>query len=346
LAVTGLRIVHIVCTDAFAGVERYVLSSALNLTREGCTVTVIGGSEAAMRGPLAEGGVDWFPGSTVREALRSLRAVARPDVINTHMTNADFAGVIAARRLKAPVLSTRHFASRRGSSLVLRIVSAWIARRISGQIAISHFVAANIEGSATVVHTGVESVQADTLERERIVLVAQRLEAEKHTEIALRAWAGFADRSGWRLQVAGDGAQLAELTALAKSLGITDSVEFLGFRTDVAALLARASIFVAPTPREGLGLSVIEAMSHGLPVVAAAGGGHLESVGAVSSPALFAPGDHTEAAAQLARLVHDPDERQRYGRALQARQRASFNVHDQTVATLAVLRSVAGIQAR
>ena len=122
-------------------------------------------------------------------------------------------------------------------------------------------------------------------------------------------------------------------------LGIEDSVEFLGFRSDVETLLCSASILIAPTPREGLGISVLEAMACGLPIVASRGGGHLETVGSVEGAALF--DDCHSAAKQLSALMADPDRRAEYGRALRGRQREAFRVHSQTSRTIHVLCSAA-----
>jgi glycosyltransferase involved in cell wall biosynthesis len=338
---TALRIVHVVCTDAFAGVERYVLGSALCLRAAGCDVMVIGGAEGAMREPLARVGVEWMPGRTMREAFRSLRSLGRPDVIDTHMTDADFVGVVVGLLRRVPVVSTRHFASRRGGNAIVRLLSRGIARRVAAQIAISRFVSTSVEGANTVVYTGVDAREETPEPREPIVLVLQRLEQEKKTELALRAWAEVSDRGPWRLAIAGDGGERDRLQALAKDLRVEESVDFLGFQSDVDALLRRASIFLAPTPREGLGLAVIEAMAHGLPVVASGAGGHLESVGGVEGAALFPPGDATEAARQLARLMTDAGARDRYGRALRERQETVFNLREQTEGTLRLLAAVA-----
>ncbi len=66
-------------------------------------------------------------------------------------------------------------------------------------------------------------------------------------------------------------------------------MELVGHVAETDALLAGASILLAPAPREPFGLSVVEAMAHGLPVVAAGGGAHLETVG--DDGLLFPRGD-------------------------------------------------------
>ena len=61
----------------------------------------------------------------------------------------------------------------------------------------------------------------------------------------------------------------AALERLARELGLVDSVSFLGHRDDVDELMQRAWLLVHPSRWEGFGLVLLEAMKHGLPVVAA-----------------------------------------------------------------------------
>ncbi|WP_022882148.1 glycosyltransferase family 4 protein [Gryllotalpicola ginsengisoli] len=337
---TGLEVVHVICTDNFAGAERYVRNGAVWLTAAGCRVTVVGGNEAAMRPELEAAGAGWLPGATVAQALRSLRRAGRPDVINTHMTAADVAGVIAGRRHGTPVVSTRHFAAPRGSSPTARLVARGIRAGVAAQLAISEFVADAADGPSVTVLSGVEPVPDVAAERRPTVLVAQRLEAEKDTALALEAWARVAaDGVGdWRLAIAGRGAQRDELAARARALGIAGSVDFLGHRDDIEALFRTASVLLATAPAEPLGLTVLEAMAHGLPVVAAARGGHLETVGTVHGAALFPPGDADAAAQALARLMANPGERARYGATLRAHQREHLTAARQIEGTLRLYR--------
>lgn len=336
-----MRIVQLVCSDGFGGVEQYVLGLTAGLVAAGVEVEVVGGAADRMQEPLRAAGAGWHRGDDPWQALRALRALRRPELIVSHMSQADLVAAVhrrTPRGRRVRQVSVRHFAAPRGSSRLARAGFRAVSRGIAAQLAISEYVAAQIDGESTVVHTGVARQDA-VGRRERTVLVAQRLEREKDTETALRAWAASrAAESGWRLRIAGDGGERPVLTALVRALGVTDSVEFLGYRRDVPALLASAGLVLAPTPREGLGILVLEAMAAGAPVVAADGGGHRETVGAVRPDLLFAPGDYLAAAGTIDRLIADDRARAEAGRMLQDLQRERFGVEQQVAGALAVFR--------
>jgi glycosyltransferase involved in cell wall biosynthesis len=78
-----------------------------------------------------------------------------------------------------------------------------------------------------------------------------------------------------RLRIVGRGDALEGLRALAKRLGVGDSVEFAGFLSDseLAAEFRRCRLFALPSQREGFGLVYLEAMAHGRPCLGARAGG-------------------------------------------------------------------------
>jgi glycosyltransferase involved in cell wall biosynthesis len=102
------------------------------------------------------------------------------------------------------------------------------------------------------------------------LLAAGRLHQNKGFALLLEA---LAMTSELRLDIAGDGQQRQPLERLARELGVADRVEFLGWRDNVPALMARADIFVCPSLHEPLGNVVIEAWAAGVPVVATASDG-------------------------------------------------------------------------
>lgn len=324
-----MHIRHLVCTDNFAGVERYVASTAAELARRGHTIEVIGGNPERMLAALHSVAVTHIAASSVGSVARANVRLAKPDLVHAHMTAADTVAVVTRPIVRRPIVSTLHFAHPRGHDALTRRVYAGLRPFITREVAISSAVAEAFGGRVEVIHSGIPrpDVALVGVERAPVALVVQRLEAEKDTATALRAFAeaGLAE-AGWELHIAGDGAQRSALDRLAADLGIGPAAEFLGHVDDVARRMASASIFIAPTANEGLGLGVIEAMALGLPVVAADAGGHTETVGTATPELLFAPGDVATAAKLLAELAADPARRVELGRRNVAAYEASFTI--------------------
>lgn len=320
----SLRITQVIVTDAFAGTERYAIEIGSELARRGHDVRVVGGAAGAMQ-RLLPPEVGWRPGSTAPQAVRELVRGGRRDIVHSHITKADFAAMMAAPATGGARISTRHITARRGWSPTAARLARVVRAGLAQELAVSAFVADAVETTVDqVVVNGVRSVPDVTAGRERVVLVAQRLAAEKETLLALHAWAasGLAER-GWELQVAGDGPQRDEVAAAAESV---PGVRLLGWVDDMDRLLDSAAILLAPASAEPCGLTVLEAMAHGLPVVAPHSGGPLETLGRLPGAATFAAGDVAGAAAQLRRLADDDDARAAYGIALRTLQRRELTL--------------------
>jgi glycosyltransferase involved in cell wall biosynthesis len=135
--------------------------------------------------------------------------------------------------------------------------------------------------------------------------VLQRLDVEKDTLTAIRAWqASRMAGDGWVLRVVGDGDERRRLESCVAAEAIS-GVTFTGWTANVADELQRAGMLLATTPAEGLGLGVLEAMAAGVPVVACGSGGHLETAGRVPGAPLFPPGDGAAAGEALRSLLSD-----------------------------------------
>ena len=319
-----MKVAQVVRSDSFAGVEAHILALAPALAERGVEVRVIGGDPSRMTEPLGAKGIAHYPATSVRDVTRQAVRLHswHPDVVHTHMTAAEWGVLGAYPALRAPLVSTRHFAEVRGQD------GRWerpyrLLDHVATQISVSLAVAEAIGTPSTVIYPGV-TAPPPTTDRSNTVLIAQRLEAEKDTAVGIEAFAasGLADR-GWRLLVAGRGAQESALRELPGG-----AVEVLGYRTDVRDLMAQSSILLATSPFEHFGISVVEAMAAGTPIVATARAGHLETVGAVSPETLFEPGDSATAASILAHLADDPTRRAALGEALRADYRARFTIEE------------------
>jgi glycosyltransferase involved in cell wall biosynthesis len=135
-------------------------------------------------------------------------------------------------------------------------------------------------GSVAVIHNGTEPPLHADLPRhaEPRVVVLGRVVPHKRVEHALQVLTRLADRHPTlRLRVVGDGWWGERVREEAAALGVTHRVDFLGHVDEPTkhAELAAAWMALAPSVKEGWGLSVVEAASHGTPTVAYRGAGGL-----------------------------------------------------------------------
>jgi glycosyltransferase involved in cell wall biosynthesis len=339
-----LRIVHAIRSDNFAGVERYVCEVANALGAAGHEVVVVGGDPERMRTELATDIVQVAAPGTI-DVWRGLSSLPDVDLIHAHMTAAEVAVAALGVRRRVPVVATRHFPGRRGAGAGLGLVlGPAIRRRLAAEVAVSRFVADRIRESAVVIHNGVSNREPALLQTPRVLMMS-RLDPEKHVDAGIRAWAQsrLADRD-WTMEIAGAGTLASSLRRLCVDLGVQDSVKLLGRVDGTDELLAASSVFLAPAPAEPFGLAVVEAMARGLPVVAAAGGGHLETVGAEGL--LFDVDDVEAAGAHLRRLADDHELRTRVGQRLRERQQRLFSLERHVARLEQLYLAVAGRQYR
>jgi glycosyltransferase involved in cell wall biosynthesis len=152
-----------------------------------------------------------------------------------------------------------------------------------------------------------------------MVITHSRMERWKGHTVTIDALARLADRPGWTCWFVG-GAQRseermyeAELRSRVDRAGLTPRFRFAGHRTDVPDLLAASDIFCQPNLEpEPFGISLVEAMSAGLPVVTSGTGGALEIVSqdcGVTVP----PADAQALSTALEMLIEDGPMRTRLG---------------------------------
>jgi len=113
--------------------------------------------------------------------------------------------------------------------------------------------------------------------------------------------------------LAGDGPLRSEIENEARSLGLGNSVIFLGDRRDIAAVHASMDVAVLTSDSESLSNVILEAMAAGLPVVAFEGGGNPELINAERG-ALAPPGDEAAFSSHVLRLLTQPVLREQLGR--------------------------------
>jgi glycosyltransferase involved in cell wall biosynthesis len=255
-----------------------------------------------------------------RRALQSMQ----PDVVHFHDPHALSGAGLAAWRLP---IAARIVARR----VDFPVRSIWRYRYLADRvIAVSQAVADVCRASGLVgrevevVYDGVDPNRArggdrrlgraslGISDRESLLLCVATLTDHKgHTFLLQAMPAILAQFPNVRLALAGDGELRDSLKAEAQQLGISHSVSFLGYRSDVPNLLRAADLFVMPSHLEGLCSTLIDAMFARAPIVATYAGGIPEVVGGQNKKeppvaCLVPPRDPAALAAAMMAAVRNP----------------------------------------
>ena len=347
-----VRVLHVLATLLPGGSEISVLRllSALDRKRYEVRVACLWG-EPVLAGEFHAAGIEVVPLGLRRRIdprgflrLRHLVAGGRFDIVHTHMDLADFYGALAGRLGGArAVVATKHapdeFRTRRTWKRIPFLLLERLAYEMEDAVVVvSEGLASFLETAErlprrkmVVIGHGIEPVErVPSREQARRALgieakgpllgVVGRLSSEKGQGVLLGALpeilAAFPLAA---CALAGDGPARADLESEAKRLGLGDRVLFLGHRRDVPAVLAALDLFVQPSLYEGFGLSLLEAMAAGLPIVASRVGGIPELLEDGRTGLLVPPQDPAALARAILRLLRDRDLAQRLSGAARLR---------------------------
>jgi GalNAc-alpha-(1->4)-GalNAc-alpha-(1->3)-diNAcBac-PP-undecaprenol alpha-1,4-N-acetyl-D-galactosaminyltransferase len=285
----------------------------------------------------------------IRQAVQS----SAPDVVISRAVQVSVPTLLAVRGLGYPVIITEHgdkplrrdaaspwswrkwlwYRLRRLCySSAFTVVS--VSRAIDGHFSwLSTHRRAVIYNPFPPIESGVPRAAAP--DRPRLVSMG-RLSHVKGFDVLLRAFARIAGRfPEWQLLIVGDGELRDELRRLSDELVLGDQVVFAGAVSEPLATLQQAQLFVMPSRYEGFPNALGEALSCGLPVIAADcpsrpsrvwhPGGVRELVRDGVDGLLVPPEDPAALAHAMASLMADPEKRQRLAsRAREVAERFAF----------------------
>lgn len=348
----SIRVAHVVETLDLGGLEKLVVEFARHCDRARFAPLVV---TIGRRGLLADEvealdcpviALDHPPGLRARvwSIARMGRIFRREQVgvVHTHSEGPLLFGAPSARLAQVPrVVHTRHHGPDLGSSRRALAGMAWASRWVDRVACVAD------DGARRAAAEGIDASKIQTIwngiDLARFAdqdpapggpaVVVARLVPEKGIATLLRATAIITRQAPeFRLEIAGEGPDRPALEALANELNLDTRVRFLGRVDDVPALLGRAGMLVLPSRKEGISLTLLEAMARGLPCVATRVGGNPEVV-IDGETGLLAPPEDPEALARaILALWTDPARAKALGKAGRARAELHFDIR-RTVAT-------------
>lgn len=334
------------------GLETYCWEAGRAMARRGHTVDIVAGDRGVAR--HEEVSLFQFPFRPEKEwpdlGVRARRLAERISFARTsmhHLLLAEYDAIVVNKPFDFPIL---WFARRQGlrSTTVFRsggtdffLCDRRFSSAVDCWLSASGYNALQVESrfgrGVKVVHNGVDtdvfrpvgrcSSQRSqwALDEEVLLVSVGRLVGWKGIDVAIDAVAML--NPGIRYLIVGEGPEMVALKARADQLGVTGRVAFAGRvpHDDLPALLSQCDVFVQPSVgEEAFGISIVEAMACGLPVVATENGGIPEIVVPGETGVLVTPGDAVELARELGRIASSAALRMRMGAAGRFRALAEF----------------------
>lgn len=288
--------------DAIGGAQVHVKDLAVALQKEHHKVLVVTGERGVYNQELNRAGIESIACQHLQKQInpiadgKSLRYILhfielfKPDLIAAHSSKTGILGRLAGQIAKIPCVFTAHgWSFTTGIPEPNRTVYRWLEKLsvpfADRVICVSEYdhqigLQAGMNSRKLVtVHNGMKDV-TDNLRANpagvgkiKVAMVARFDRQKDHTTLI----EAFADLDA-ELILVGDGPSLYETRQRVEQLGISDRVTFLGFRKDVAQILADVQIYTLVSHWEGLPCTIIEAMRAGLPTIASDVGGVKEIV--------------------------------------------------------------------
>ncbi|GAJ30300.1 glycosyltransferase family 4 protein [Acidomonas methanolica] len=296
------KVVHVVVAGDIGGAERLLLdltTRPVESNAEHCVALMtpnpklrayIAASGVALRerGPIRADPLSYLWrafGPVDVQWLETVLTEERATIVHMHTYASHIIGVRAARRLRLPSLRTEH-GVHHYTDPSCALFRSWALRHTDSVVAVSDYVRRFVSrrapfaaGRIHVVRNGVDTryfapVPSPPPGPFTLALVC-RLEPWKQVDLVIRAAAHV---PGLHVRIAGDGSARGALEELTRKLGVTDRIVFMGYQPDPRSVIAACDAAINTSRDEPLGLSVMEALSMGRPVVAFDGGGIPEIV--------------------------------------------------------------------
>ena len=364
-----VRLLLVVDSLDVGGAERHVVDLALAMRRVGYEVEVACSAAGELSAALEREGLPLRPllGRRVKRRvdagyaleLRRLVRRGRFDLVHAHIYASAAASALATLGTGVPLVVTEHTEGA-WQGWQARLVSRLVYRRARRVISVSGPIRdrllrrdgvppekISVIPNAVIPNPGRlqrSSAPPDVSDERPLVGTVARLQPEKGITTLLKAASSVcAEVPDARFLVVGDGPLRGELLALARSLGLSDRVRFLGHRSDAREIVGALDVLVVPSLTEGAPLIVLEAMASGVPVVASAVGGIPDQVRHAKEGLLVEPGDPGALGEALVDLLRDPARARRLGEAGLRRTEREFGHETMVRRVQAVYRAALGL---
>ena len=318
-----MKILHIITSLRTGGAEKLMVDLLPRLKEMGYQIDLLllDGTDTPFRRDIEGAGINVYDlgkGGSVYSPIKLLKLIPflkKYDIVHTHNTASQLFAAIGSIIYKSILCTTEHnTTNRRRNWKWYTRIDRWMYNRYQHIIAISDQTKLHLKTylrdlipPITTIPNGIDTSKYNSSSTIRL------LPNMNNCTIKIMQVAGFRQQKDqdttiksllflpetYHLFLVGDGVRRKELQDLVKDLNLINRVHFLGIRTDVDKLLKSSDIVVMSSHWEGFGLSAVEGMAAGKPVIASDVDGLREVV--KDAGILFSPGNENE----LAKIINE-----------------------------------------
>jgi len=284
-----IKITHILAELGFGGAERLLLDIIRSTDRSCFDIEVVcvvtgGAFEKELEKidvPVTIIGKNTKLGLDVFWKIRKHLLQTKPDIVHTHLFAGDFWGKIGAKLAGIKcIISTEHNVNISEGFMkdtIKTFTNTFTKKIIAVSGAVKKYTIKKYKTSADkidVIYNGIDlsrfHFKIPDFDKEKIILGSVgRLTEQKGHRYLIDAFEKIIEKFPQaELWIVGEGELKEKLQTQIEKLKLAEHVKLLGTRRDIPEILTQFDVFVMPSLWEGLGITVIEAMVTGLPVIA------------------------------------------------------------------------------
>lgn len=333
-----LNILHLINYTGGGGTESYIYSLAKKLHNNQCKFFIGYSEEGSSLELFKDLGIETIkiPMNSPYDikAAKSLAHICKEksiDVVHTHFLRENYISILSKIfKNKSLLINTRHMLIQNSKPIIYanRLMTLFNHKIIAVSKAVENLLLDEFinPNKIQLIYTGIDlndwnnhrdssfKNEFNIDSNEILIVSVARFSEEKGHSFLLESILIFKSLLetnnlqdlNFKFILVGDGELLEKSKILAKKLGVFEDIIFIGYRNDIANILNDCDLFVSHSKSEAFGISILEAMACGLPVISTDSGGTREIINPSSNSGILVNyGDKSQFAKALLELVND-----------------------------------------
>jgi Glycosyltransferase len=322
-----MKILHVITSLRYGGAERLITTIVPMLQNKGHSVDVclFDGYDSSFKQSLLAEGVSIICFGNCRNVynplniLKLVRLMRHYDIVHSHNTSPQLFAAIGSIFCNSTLITTEHSTyNKRRRLVILKYLDRWMYNRYRSVICISDAVKNSlvnylgvIKPSLFVISNGIRIIDyksalplsSSIIDTKKLVItMVSAFRYQKDQDTLIRAMSRL-NKDKFEVWLVGDGERRDDIEKLICELNLSNNVKLFGIRNDIPSIMKSSDIVVQSSHIEGFGLTAVEGMAAGKPVIASDVPGLSQVVSGAGL--LFPEGDDEALELLILRLAED-----------------------------------------